>query len=178
MRTWRSEWQTPQAAQIGPASASIIRGNKQRNKETQEQQTIDGCNDATFGLDEELAGLGARHAEVLEGERAAGLPEHRAAHEAGPAGDVVPRGGCRVRLRREGAAERAADSSEDGERGGAGAAGSGGDRHGKPLALSATLNSTQLVTKVSNADQIDAYICMLKTLFFLRFILLLVTWRV
>lgn len=126
---------------------------------TLENMEIGVANSTSFGLDEELAGLGARHAEVLEGERAAGLPEHRAAHEAGPAGDVVPRGGCRVRLRREGAAERAADSSEDGERGGAGAAGSGGDRHGKPLALSATLNSTQLVTKVSNADQIDAYIC-------------------
>lgn len=85
---------------------------------TLENMEIGVANSTSFGLDEELAGLGARHVEVLEGERAAGLPEHRAAHEAGPAGDVVPRGGCRVRLRREGAAERAADPSEDGERGG------------------------------------------------------------
>lgn len=80
------------------------------------------ANSASFGLDEDLAGLGARHAELLHGERAAGLPEHRRAHEARPARHVVPRG---VRYRREGPPESAADPAE-------GAAGSGGDGHGVP----------------------------------------------
>lgn len=83
-----------------------------------------------FGLDEDLAGLGPRHAELLHGERPAGLPEHRGAHEARPAGDLVPRGG--VGRRREGPPEGAADPGE-------GAAGSGGDGHGVP-GNSATAN--------------------------------------
>jgi len=79
------------------------------------------ANSTSFGLDEDLAGLGARHAELLHGERAAGLPEHRPAHEARPAGHVVPRGGFLGR--REGPPEGAADPAE-------GAPGSGGDGHG------------------------------------------------
>lgn len=75
----------------------------------------------TSGLDEDLAGLGSRHPELLERERAAGLPEHGAAHVAGPAGHMVPRRrwrGLRARRRREGAAEeRAADPAEEGARG-------------------------------------------------------------
>lgn len=58
-----------------------------------EDMEIGVADPAGFGLDEELAGLGARHAELLERERAAGLPEDGAAHVAGPARDVVPCGG-------------------------------------------------------------------------------------
>lgn len=92
------------------------------------------ANSTSFGLDEDLAGLGARHAELLHGERLAGLPEHRGAHEARPAGDLVPRGG--VRRRREGPPEGAADLAES-------AAGSGGDGHGV-LANSPTANLQEI----------------------------------
>lgn len=87
---------------------------------------------ASFSFDEELAGLGPRHLKLLEREWAAGLPEDGAAHVAGPARHVVPRGGgggvgprrCRGG---EGAAEeRAADPAEEG-------AGGGGSGHGHGL---------------------------------------------
>lgn len=87
---------------------------------------------ASFGLDEELAGLGARHPELLERERAAGLPEDGAAHVAGPARHVVPRGGGggvgprRCRCAEGAAEERAADPAEEG-------AGGGGSGHGHGL---------------------------------------------
>jgi len=79
----------------------------------------------TFSFDEELAGLGPRHLKLLEREWAAGLPEDGAAHVAGPARHVVPRGGCGVGPRRcrggEGAAEeRTADPAEEGAGGGSG----------------------------------------------------------
>ena len=79
----------------------------------------------TFGFDEELASLGPRHLKLLEREWAAGLPEDGAAHVAGPARHVVPRGGGGVGPRRcrggEGAAEeRAADPAEEGAGGGSG----------------------------------------------------------
>jgi len=79
----------------------------------------------TFGFDEELASLGPRHLKLLEREWAAGLPEDGAAHVAGPARHVVPRGGCGVGPRRcrggEGAAEeRTADPAEEGAGGGSG----------------------------------------------------------
>ena len=85
----------------------------------------------TFGFDEELASLGPRHLKLLEREWAAGLPEDGAAHVAGPARHVVPRGGGGVGPRRcrggEGAAEeRAADPAEEG-------AGGGGSGHGHGL---------------------------------------------
>jgi len=80
---------------------------------------------ASFSFDEELAGLGPRHLKLLEREWAAGLPEDGAAHVAGPARHVVPRGGCGVGPRRcrggEGAAEeRTADPAEEGAGGGSG----------------------------------------------------------
>jgi len=76
-----------------------------------------GRKGGTFGLDEELAGLGARHAELLEREPAAGLPEDGAAHVAGPARDVVPRGGGGGGIGEGAAEERAADPAEEGARG-------------------------------------------------------------
>uniref|UniRef100_A0A0A9GC75 Uncharacterized protein n=1 Tax=Arundo donax TaxID=35708 RepID=A0A0A9GC75_ARUDO len=78
----------------------------------------------SFGLDEDLAGLGSRHAELLERERATRLPEDSAAHVAGSARHVVPRGGgpgLGPRRRGEEAAEEgAADPPEQA---------AGGDRH-------------------------------------------------
>lgn len=46
----------------------------------------------TFGLDEELAGLGFGHMKLLDGEGPIGLPEDGPPHEGRPARDVVSGG--------------------------------------------------------------------------------------
>lgn len=46
----------------------------------------------TFGFDEELAGFGAGHMELLDGEGPVGLPEDGSPHERRTAGDVIAGG--------------------------------------------------------------------------------------
>jgi hypothetical protein len=138
-RTWRSEWHTPQAAHQAGEQHHVRRGCWESSDQSVETnlhpppQRLQSATPAlewrsigkggTFGLDEELAGLGSRHAELLQRERAPGLPEHGAAHVAGPARDVVPYGGGVGAGRGVGegaAAESPPDPAEEGARRGHG----------------------------------------------------------